>query len=182
MLSLSNFESFKKFLIGSEADPEKLYKTDKPQLGLYQFTTDRIKDIANYLNVSVPSNSTFLNSPSMQDYFFNAHIYLILKDIENNNLQSFIGQSVEGAHNYPYVTNIELWGIVAGAHLGGSQGVKNFLIDGTDPHDSNNTYISDYIAKFSDYYKKNLNPVLASVSFPGILGIFLLIGLIFAVK
>jgi hypothetical protein len=182
MLLLNNLNKFTEYLTGSEADPELLYKTSSPQLGLYQFTPARLKEIAIKNNLSIPDPNEFLNNPNEQDQFYQLHIQMVLQDIENNNLNSFIGSEIEGANKYPYKTNIQLWGLVAGEHLGGLTGLKNFLIDGTDPHDNNGTYISDYIAKFSDFYLNQSSLNIASIGLPGILGIILLIGLILAYK
>lgn len=117
--------------------------------GAYQFTQPTL----DYLQqkYSLPILNQFDNSTqSLQDKYFSYFVSDILNYIQTNGLETYIGQPVLGANKYPYSVPINIYGLVAGAHLGGESGLNNFLLYGNDPSDSYGTHISDYIAKFSD--------------------------------
>ncbi len=117
--------------------------------GAYQFTQSTL----NYLQqkYNLPALTIFDNSTAnLQDQYFNAFVTDILDFINNNNLESYIGLPVIGANKYPYQVSINIYGLVAGAHIGGETGLLNYLQYNQDHSDSNGTFISDYIAKFSD--------------------------------
>jgi len=119
--------------------------------GKYQFGQARLKDICRILNRPFPiSRESF--TPEVQELFFNTHINDLEKQIYNNNLDRFIGVKIIGKGNN-IQTTITLNGLLAGAHIGGFTGMKNFLLFGQDKFDSH-TWISDYIAKFSEKEKK----------------------------
>lgn len=122
--------------------------------GAYQFTQSTL----NYLQqkYNLPTLTTFDNSTAnLQDTYFQYFVNDILNFINTNNLEQYIGTLVIGANKYPYQVPINIYGLVAGAHLGGETGLQNFLLYNIDHDDSPNhngtgTFISDYIAKFSD--------------------------------
>jgi len=122
--------------------------------GAYQFTQSTL----NYLQqkYNLPALTVFDNSTaSLQDEYFQSFVSDILDFINTNNLQQYIGFPVIGANKYPYQVPINIYGLVAGAHIGGETGLRSFLLYGIDHDDSPNhngtgTFISDYIAKFSD--------------------------------
>lgn len=117
--------------------------------GAYQFTQDTLNYLAQKYNL--PSLTIFDDSTkALQDEYFSYFVNDILNYIQVNGLDSYIGSLVIGANKYPYQVQINIYGLVAGAHLGGEGGLLNYLEYGIDKSDSNGTYISDYIAKFSD--------------------------------
>ena len=124
-------------------------------LGIYQFTPGLIFDLSTKNNVAVPSNSEFLNSPSMQDRFIIYEIKDVLNYINDNGLDQAIGREVIGKGN-GIKSNINVYGLLAGAHLGGKAGLKNFVWEGKDPADSLGTHISDYVSSFSETLKKKV--------------------------
>lgn len=116
-------------------------------LGRYQFMPSTISDIAiNILKIPIPNEGQFLNNPQLQDRFFDANVNRI-KSFMQENLSGFLGKKITGKKN-GIVTTINIYGLIAGAWLGGMGGVQNLLRSGLDKSDGQ-TYISDYIAKFS---------------------------------
>lgn len=116
--------------------------------GAYQFTRDTLDYLQAKYNLQ-PLNVFDNTTATLQDEYFSYFVSDILNFIENNQLNNYIGFYVTGANKYPYQVPVTIYGLVAGAHLGGETGLKNFLTKGIDNPDSNGTYISDYIAKFS---------------------------------
>jgi len=117
--------------------------------GAYQFTQSTL----NYLQqkYNLPALTVFDSSTaSLQDKYFQSFVSDILDFINKNNLQQYIGFPVIGANKYPYQVPINIYGLVAGAHIGGEGGLENYLLYNQDHSDSDGTFISDYIAKFSD--------------------------------
>lgn len=148
-MTLPLFNDFKNLLVKNESRGS--YRSNNGiAFGLYQFTKKRIRTVATYLNEAIPSIEWFLNDRNMQDRYFLAHIELILAYIEKNDLTKYVGKVVTGKNKYKKSAEVNLYGIVAGAHLGGEAGVKYYLRDNVDRKDSLGTYISDYVAKFSD--------------------------------
>lgn len=128
--------------------------------GAYQFTQDTL----NYLQqkYNLPILSQFDNSTkNLQDEYFSYFVSDILDFIQKNSLDFYLGTTITGANKYPYSVPANIYGLVAGAHLGGETGLKNFLTLGIDHddsphHDGTGTFISDYIAKFSDELSNNM--------------------------
>tara|TARA_S200002703_G_scaffold81131_1_gene70012 strand:- start:43 stop:630 length:588 start_codon:yes stop_codon:yes gene_type:complete len=112
-------------------------------MGKYQFGEDRLADFKN--DTGIDFNKTdFLNDESLQDQVFDWHVNDISSYIDSNNLNSFIGKTINGIE-------ITKQGLIAGAHLGGKYGMRQFLETGGEynPPDKNGTKISDYITKFN---------------------------------
>lgn len=131
-------------------------KTGQPKtaFGLYQFTRPRLKEVAAALGEVPPDPAAFLADPAMQEKYFAKHLNMILAAIEDNNLTRFIGLEISGANKWPRKNKINIFGLIAGAHLGGDTGLNTFLTTGYDAKDANGTYISDYISKFSELTEK----------------------------
>lgn len=123
--------------------------------GKYQFIKSRITDIALSFGERTPTPGEFLNNAAMQERYFDRHVQLILSFIESNALHTYVGKPVTGKNKYKKTVSINLDGLVAGAHLGGQNGLKQFLQSNFvyDPGDALGTHISDYVAKFSDKKK-----------------------------
>ncbi len=112
-------------------------------MGKYQFGDDRLTDFQNDTGIEF-NRTDFLNDESLQDQVFDWHVNDISNYIDSNNLNSFIGKTINGI-------KITKQGLIAGAHLGGKYGMRQFLETGGEynPSDKNGTKISDYIIKFN---------------------------------
>jgi len=112
-------------------------------MGKYQFGDDRLTDFQNDTGIEF-DRTDFLNDESLQDQVFDWHVNDISSYIDSNDLNSFIGKTINGI-------KITKQGLIAGAHLGGKYGMRQFLeTDGEyNPSDKNGTKISDYITKFN---------------------------------
>ena len=112
-------------------------------MGKYQFGDDRLTDFQNDTGIEF-NRTDFLNDESLQDQVFDWHVNDISSYIDSNDLNSFIGKTINGI-------KITKQGLIAGAHLGGKYGMRQFLeTDGEyNPSDKNGTKISDYITKFN---------------------------------
>ena len=112
-------------------------------MGKYQFGDARLDDYKKDTGSDV-TKSDFLKNESLQDDVFDWHVNDINSYIDTNNLNNFIGKTINGI-------TITKQGLIAGAHLGGKYGMRKFLQSGGkyDPEDKNGTKISDYITKFN---------------------------------
>jgi len=112
-------------------------------MGKYQFGDDRLTDFQNDTGIEF-NRTDFLNDESLQDQVFDWHVNDISSYIDSNDLNSFIGKTINGI-------KITKQGLIAGAHLGGKYGMRQFLETGGEynPSDKNGTKISDYITKFN---------------------------------
>lgn len=121
--------------------------------GKYQFGNARRIDIEKILGLHHLTRDEF--TPQMQEWFFDTHINDYENRIYLENLDKYFGKLVIGKSN-KITARINKYGLIAGAHLGGFTGMKNFLTSNGsyDPKDSLGTHISDYIAKFSDIMEK----------------------------
>lgn len=124
-------------------------------LGKYQFMPVRLNDLMQNYDLPIWYNY-FLGDPGLQELYFNQHVEDILNYVYSHDLDSFIGKQVVGTKKFPGMTSrITTEGLIAGAHLGGKFGLKNFLLNGINPDDGR-TSISDYVAYFS---KNSISPV-----------------------
>jgi hypothetical protein len=114
-------------------------------LGRFQFGKPRLYDLGFSIDGWHPKGAApkkiitkeqFLNDPVLQDQLFDKHVISLAKTIRN--------KYPEGIKKY------SLSGLVAGAHLKGLGGVKEFL-NGKDNADAYGTQISEYINKFKEY-------------------------------
>lgn len=130
--------------------------------GKYQFCKDRRNEIAAALGIT---NLLYISDflPSMQEMFFDYHIRDLEKYIIDNDLIRFIGSEITGKLNR-IKSEINIYGLLAGSHLGGKYGLKEFLTKGKDKSDGS-TWISDYVAYFSEKMKKkNLNLAITNAA------------------
>jgi len=139
------------------------YNNDLGQYwGKYQFGDARRTDIEQMLGIDHHlMRAEFI--PDMQETFFTAHVQDLENKIYQAGLDKYFGTGIQGKSN-GIVAQINKYGEIAGAHLGGWTGLqKYFSSNGSyDPADSLGTHISDYIAKFSDISKKKTKIRLAS--------------------
>lgn len=149
-MTASELKIFKELLGLSESsgryDIVKYYNGQE-YLGKYQFGKARMIDICKALNIKLPDRNVFLNDHELQEKFFNTHVALIEQELKSTGLINFIGKELTGKTN-KITTKINIYGLIAGRHLGGLVGLKNYLIKGVDVKDDR-TYISDYVTYFS---------------------------------
>ena len=120
-------------------------------MGRWQFGKPRLYDLGLSIDGWKPklkeartiiSKSQFLNDHELQDRIFSAHVQDLLKRL-NKMYGDRLGKVFRGIE-------ITLSGLVAGAHLLGIGGVKNFF-SGTDKMDAYGTNIKEYLTKFAGY-------------------------------
>lgn len=121
--------------------------------GKYQFGEARRKDIEKILGLPHLTRDQF--TPEVQEQFFNVHVQDYENRIFKDGLDKYFGGQIIGRNN-KISSTINKYGLLAGAHLGGYEGMKKyFRTNGTfDPADDLGTAISDYIAKFSAISEK----------------------------
>jgi len=84
----------------------------------------------------------FKDNPSIQNEVWDWHVDDINSYIDSRGLDKYIGTELNGV-------TITREGLIAGAHIGGRTGLKNFLTKGAEGTDELGTTITDYIMKFS---------------------------------
>jgi hypothetical protein len=144
--------------LGYSESSNDYYNDNGQYWGKYQFGNDRRYDIALLLGIPNPTREEF--TPDLQETFFITHINDIENFIYQKKLDNYFGYLVTGKKN-GITAKINLYGLVAGAHLGGKEGMRKAVQSGFayDPNDnpknpSKGTYISDYVSKFSDIMEK----------------------------
>ncbi len=149
-----NLDTYKNLLGYKESSGSYQTNTGNGAYGKYQFLPSTIRGIANLLNEMPPTITDFLNSPQLQDRYLKALVEDSLSYIKNNNLKVFEGAEREGQGN-KIKSKINIYGMVAGIHLGGAGNFRDYLTKGIDKSDNTNrstggTYISDYVTFFSN--------------------------------
>ncbi len=123
-------------------------------MGAFQFMPGTLAQVCRELNINYPSQAEFLNNESLQNECFTQYVDDNLRYIRNYNLLPFIGNTIIGQNN-GIISNINIYGLVAGCWLGGIGNVNNYFQTGFDAYDGE-TYVTDYIALFSDIFKKKV--------------------------
>lgn len=142
-----DFDKFSNQLGFSESSGNYSTVNSIGALGKYQFMPSTMMQLAKQLNINI-SKQDFLNNPNLQEKFYKEYVYNILYDIYYNyHLDYYLGTYIKGKKN-KISANINIYGLVAGAWLGGTLGLKKLLVDKYDAYDGA-TYVSDYVAKFS---------------------------------
>lgn len=151
----NGFREFAYLLGQRESNNDYEAKNSFGYLGAYQFgmarlcdlgLTERVKDgMSNdcFKWKDGMSEDMFLNSPEVQDQLFFRHC-TDLAGIINKEFGNEIGKQKHGVM-------ITLSGLIAGAHLLGLGGVRNFINKGEVGKDGYNTSIKDYIQSFSGF-------------------------------
>ena len=125
-------------------DSEYESKKGKKYVGKWQFGAARLEDFKKvnkkFKNLTMDQ---FKDSSSIQNEVWDWHIDDINSYIDSRELDRYIGTKLNGVE-------ITREGLIAGAHIGGRTGLKNFLTKGTEGTDELGTTISDYIIKFSN--------------------------------
>ena len=88
----------------------------------------------------------FRASPDIQTQTFHAYQDDHIRQIHQLGLDKYIGTPINGVP-------ITMDGLVAGAHLGGVQGLENFLKSGKNPSDNLGTSIGSYVERYSAWTK-----------------------------
>ena len=152
-------DTFKEDLAISESSGNYDAVNEQGYMGKYQFGDARLKDFltANEgydkdldkdKKIISTFKNNFMDTPSLQEDVMTWHVDDINSYIDSRDLNKYIGKEIGGV-------TITREGLIAGAHLGGRTGLKQFLDTGMKIHgdedekDTQGTYISDYIMKFS---------------------------------
>lgn len=119
---------------------------DEGFVGRLQFGDQRLEDAKNA--GVIPEQMTkeqFRNDRAAQEAVEKWHIQDISNFIETNNLNRFVGQTINDVEVTPQ-------GMIAVAHLGGSGGLRKHLETGGsyNPSDSNGTSLSDYMERHAN--------------------------------
>lgn len=127
-------------------------------LGRYQFGTSTLNSLQNTYNLPAWKNKTyFLSNPNLQDTYIKALIKDTLNFIARNNLAIYNGRVVSGSMRFKTIqAPLNIYGMLAAAHLAGAPALKKFLINGTNPNDGL-TSLSDYAAYFSSVLNSTSN-------------------------
>jgi hypothetical protein len=141
-------DTFKEDLAISESsgnyDAEYESKKGNKYVGKWQFGNARLTDFKNankkFKDLTMDQ---FKNSPSIQNEVWDWHVDDINSYIDSRELDKYIGTELNGV-------TISREGLIAGAHIGGRTGLKNFLNKGDEGTDELGTTITEYIMKFSE--------------------------------
>jgi hypothetical protein len=135
-LSANQYQTFRTYLASRESASYAQPPNAGGYSGRYQMGRNEIRETAERLGVSVPSQQEFLNDPALQERFLENYTL----DHHNKLMQ----QSQVYRNSAPQTKAAYLMG----AHLGGVGGVVKYLeSDGKiDPKDSNGTSVGNYIA------------------------------------
>ena len=148
---MQGFESFKNLLGRMESNNNYLaINSSSGALGKYQFLPSTLTSLQ--FNSNLPpwlSDYNFLNSPGLQEIYFKAHINDLTNFINNNDLNRFTGSLVRGSKRFLGIrAPLNIYGMLAGAHLAGPGTLRNYLNTGSNPDDGY-TSLTDYMAYFS---------------------------------
>jgi hypothetical protein len=157
-------EKYKSLLALMESDNN--YFISSPALGKYQFTTGNLNSLKNLYSLPDWKNAaTFVNSPQLQEIYFNALYIDSLNFIKQNNLEKYTGLVKTGSKRFKTITApINIYGLLAAIHLSGGNNVKNYFVTGYDPNDGF-TSLSDYLVYFSEKLQSALNPLMLLLAF-----------------
>jgi len=148
---MNGFNQFKNMLANLESGNNyKAVNASSGALGKYQFLPTTLNALQSAYNLPNWYNEfIFLNSPDLQELYFNKHIADLTLFIDNNNLRRFVGTPVSSSKRFRHInTSIGFYGLLAGAHLAGTGNLLKYLENGYNPDDGS-TSLSDYIAYFS---------------------------------
>ena len=151
----NGFREFAYLLGQRESNNDYEAKNSFGYLGAYQFGMARLCDLGLTERIKEGmsndcfkwkdgmSEDMFLNSPEVQDQLFFRHCTDLAGTI-NKEFGNEIGKQKNGVI-------ITLSGLIAGAHLLGLGGVRNFINKGEVGKDGYNTSIKDYIQSFAGF-------------------------------
>lgn len=151
----NGFREFAYLLGQRESNNDYEAKNSFGYIGAYQFGMARLCDLGLTERIKEGmsndcfkwkegmSEEMFLNSPEVQDQLFFRHCTDLAGTI-NKEFGNEIGKQ-------KYGVLITLSGLIAGAHLLGLGGVRNFINKGEVGKDGYNTSIKDYIQSFAGF-------------------------------
>ena len=105
----------------------------------------------------VASKQAFLNNESAQDFAVRVYTEKNWDMIASFGLDRYVGKTVNGVE-------ITASGMLAGAHLVGIGGLRDFIQRGEDKKDGNGVPVSNYIKKFAGYETPFADEDLSSYS------------------
>lgn len=166
------------YVLGDQESGNNYENKDNPiAYGRYQFTVPRLNTLMD--NYSLPAwyNEDYFDSHhALQDLYFSYHVQDILNFVDTENLTRFIGIE-KTSKGTKHTGKINIYGLVAGAHLGGNGGLNNYLLGRHDAFDGNK-YVSDYVVDFSNIMSSNTTPEPVPAALNTLLPVLLFGGLI----
>jgi hypothetical protein len=121
--------------------------------GRLQFSRGRYAEAQTALpQLQGVSIEEFANSPALQVIAERWHINDYRRRLRQDGIIDYVGTTVNG---YPITES----GLIAMAHLGGYDGMRNFMENGDDPSDVYNTHLSDYLVRHADANPVQLAPL-----------------------
>lgn len=156
-------EKYKALLGQMESGNDYFIINSVGAIGKYQFLTSTLNSLKQTYNLPAwIGPSYFASRPYLQEKYIDALIDDTLNFINRNNLNQYVGKQVSGTMRFKTITaKLNLYGMLAGAHLAGANNLKRFLIEGYNPNDGL-TSLSDYAALFSSSLSNfsNFSPLL----------------------
>lgn len=140
----TELEKFLHHIALRESDNTPTVVNQYGMLGKYQFHPATIKILGYRV-----TKTQFLSNPELQDSVMVAYLRLNNKDL-NSLITKYDNTVVKGI-------KVTRAGILAAAHLAGSDNVRSYLIDPNDnigTVDANGTTIREYMKTFSKYHIK----------------------------
>jgi len=131
-MSPDQYQTFRTYLAHRESQSYSEPPNPLGYMGRYQMGPSEITEAANRLDVPVPSQRQFLSDPELQEQLFENYTVAHAKTLEK----------------YPEFANGDgatRAALLAGAHLGGTGGVRNYLYRGQNAHDMYGTSVGGYI-------------------------------------
>ena len=153
-MSADQYEIFRSHVAARESGSYAQPPNAGGYMGRYQMggensKNNEIKDTANRLGVPVPTQQQFLSDPALQERFFENYT------LDHHN--SLMAQSEQ----YRNAPPAEKAAILMGAHLGGVQGVQNYLAGKSNAADSNGTRVGDYVTSMRQAMAGGTQPAAA---------------------
>jgi hypothetical protein len=138
-------------------------------LGLYQFMPSTLNNLQRKYNLEEWRNSiNFLSNLDLQEKYLRAYVKDTMDFIVANNLEQYLDKEVKGTMRFKGITaRLNIYGMIAAAHLAGANNLKKFLTDGTNPNDGF-TSLSDYAAFFSQNLRNSSNFIFLLAIIPAI--------------
>lgn len=107
-------------------------QTGPGYMGRYQMGSNEIVSTAQQLGVPVPSQQEFLGNPQLQEQFFEQYT------LDHHN-------QLMNTPQYANANPQQQLAMLTGAHIGGVEGLRNYLATGSDRADAYGTSIGNYV-------------------------------------
>jgi hypothetical protein len=116
--------------------------------GKYQFTRGRLNELEQKYDLPGWNDPDyFVANHDLQEEYFTYHVQDLLNQISNEHLEDFVG--IEKTSENGHKGSINIYGLVAGSHFAGVEGLKDYLTTGHDRTDKNE-FTSNYVVDFSN--------------------------------